>query len=69
MNALESSIEKNHFIKKISDLSGISERALEDDLKKIEQELKYEKAEIKEAGETLNKLFWDVKVLQIHSLT
>jgi DNA primase len=57
VNALESSIEKRYFIKKISDLSGIAEAALEDDLKKIEQELKYEKEEIKEAGSTQNKLY------------
>ena len=49
VNALESSIEKMYFVKKISDLSGIPQNALEDDLKKIEQELKYEKEEIKEA--------------------
>jgi DNA primase len=57
VNALESSIEKTYFIKKISDLSGIPETALEDDLKKIEQELKYEKEEIKEAGDTFHKLY------------
>jgi DNA primase len=37
VDALESSIEKMHFIKKISDISGISEDALADDLKKIAQ--------------------------------
>jgi DNA primase len=57
INALESSIEKTYFIKKISETSGISQNALEDDLKRIEQELKYEKEEIKEAGEELNKLY------------
>lgn len=54
VNALESSIEKMFFIKKISDSSGISQDALQDDLKKIEQELKYEKEEIKEAKEALS---------------
>src|ERR1035437_8198165 len=57
VNALESSIEKMHFVKKISDVSSIPQDALKDDLKKIEQELKYEKEEIKEAGEVLNKLY------------
>ncbi|HEY4503215.1 MAG TPA: DNA primase [Candidatus Paceibacterota bacterium] len=46
ISALESSIEKMHFIKKISDRSGIPESALGDDLKKVEQELKYEKTEV-----------------------
>ena len=57
VNALESSIEKAHFIKKISDLSNIPQNALQDDLKKIEQELKYEKEEIKEAGDALTKMY------------
>ncbi len=57
VNALESSIEKTYFIKKISDLSGIPEPALQDDLRKIEQELKYEKEEIKEADNAQNKLY------------
>ncbi|MBI3888463.1 DNA primase [Candidatus Nomurabacteria bacterium] len=57
VNALESSIEKAYFVKKISDLSGIKESALQDDLKNIEQEQKYEKDEIKVAGEALNKLY------------
>ena len=56
VSALDSSIEKSHFIKKISDLSNIPEKALEDDLKKIEQDSKYEKQEIKEAKELLNTL-------------
>jgi DNA primase len=57
VNALESSIEKMHFIKKISDTSGIPQNALQDDLKKIEQELKFEKEEIKEIGEAMNKMY------------
>ena len=57
VDALESSIEKTYFIKKISDLSGISQVALQDDLKKIEQEQKYEKEEIKEADSAQNKLY------------
>jgi len=57
VDALESSIEKTYFLKKISDLSGIPQNALEDDLKKVEQESKYEKVEIKEAVEASNKLY------------
>ena len=57
VNVLESSIEKKFFLKKISDLSGISQDALQEDLGKIAQEFKYEQAEIKEAGETLTKMY------------
>ncbi len=57
VDALESSIEKMHFIKRISDASGIPESALKDDLKKIEQEFKYEKEEIREATEIQDKLY------------
>ena len=57
VNALESSIEKNHFIKKISDSTGIPESALQDDLKKIEQELKYEKEEIQGVKESLTIMY------------
>lgn len=56
INALESSIEKMHFIKKISDLSGIPQTAIQDDLKTIEQESKYEKKEIIEAEKSLAKI-------------
>ena len=52
VDALSSAIEKTHFIKKISDVSGIPEVALQDDLKKVEQELKYEKQELEEAIES-----------------
>jgi DNA primase len=52
VNSIESSIEQMHFIKKISDMSSIPEQALKDDLKKIEQELKFEKNEIKEIKNT-----------------
>ena len=55
VNALESSIEKMHFIKKISDDSSIPQSALQDDLKKIEQELKYETEETKTAKENVEK--------------
>jgi len=40
VNYLVSSIEKSHFLKMISDKSGIPEQALIDDLKKVELELK-----------------------------
>jgi DNA primase len=56
VNALESSIEKTYFLKKISELSGISYNALEDDLRRIEQELKSEKSEIEEAKEVSNTI-------------
>ncbi|MFA6353762.1 MAG: DNA primase [Candidatus Paceibacterota bacterium] len=56
VNALDSSIEKMHFIKIISDKSGIPLNALQDDLQKIEKEFKYEKEEIKEAKEALSTL-------------
>ncbi len=57
VEALSSSIEKAHFIKKISDALGIPENALKDDLKKIEQEIKFEKKEIKEIKNIENKVF------------
>lgn len=57
VDALESAIEKMHFIKKISDASGIPQNALQDDLKKIEQELKYEKQEIAEVGESISQMY------------
>ena len=56
VDSLTSSIEKMHFIKKINDVSGIPISALEDDLKKIEQESKYEKKEIEEALELENEV-------------
>lgn len=56
VEALESSIEKNHFIKKISELSAIPESALEEDLKKIEQAGKREKTEIEEMEESDKKM-------------
>ncbi len=55
VDALDSSIERMHFIKKISDASGISEAALQEDLKKIEQELKFEKKEIENAKESTER--------------
>jgi DNA primase len=52
---LESSIEKSHFISLISDRTGISEKALTEDLQKIESELKYEKDETYSARESAEK--------------
>jgi DNA primase len=57
VNALESSIEKMHFIKKISEQSDIPLSAIEEDLKKVEKELKYEKEEIKEAKEAIKTVY------------
>ena len=57
VSALDSSIEKMHFIKTISDASGISESAIQDDLKNVEQELKNEKEEIKGAGKAITQMY------------
>ncbi|MES2315560.1 MAG: DNA primase [Patescibacteria group bacterium] len=56
VDALGSSIEKSHFLKKISQLSGIAEAAIADDLKKVEQEFKYEKKEIEVTAERENTM-------------
>ena len=55
VDALESSIEKSHFITLISDKSGIPESALIEDLKKVESELKSETEETKIAKENVEK--------------
>ncbi|KKQ21439.1 MAG: primase protein [Parcubacteria group bacterium GW2011_GWC1_36_9] len=55
LNNLESAIEKSHFIKLISDKSGISENALIEDLKKVESELKYDKEETEIARVNVEK--------------
>ncbi|MEK7088704.1 MAG: toprim domain-containing protein, partial [Patescibacteria group bacterium] len=55
IDALESSIEKSHFITLISNKSGISENALLEDLKKVKSELKYETEETKTAIENIEK--------------
>lgn len=57
VNSLESSIEKVHFLKKISDDSAIPEEALKEDLKKIEQDLKSEKEEIQGVKNSEDKIF------------
>ena len=55
VNDLQSAIEKSHFIKLISDKSGIAESALVEDLKKVESELKYEKEETEIAKVNVEK--------------
>ena len=55
INDLESSIEKSHFITLISNRANIPEKALIEDLKKIESELKSETEEIKIAKENIEK--------------
>lgn len=57
VDALESSIEKAHFIKKISDASGIPESALKEDLKKVEQEQKNDRQGTEEAKENESHMF------------
>lgn len=57
VESLDSAIEKMHFIKKISDASGIEEGALKDDLKKIEQVVKSENKEIKVAADSSSQMF------------
>lgn len=64
VDALESSIEKMHFIKKISDVSGIPLSALKDDLEKVEQELQYEKKEIEKTEKNLGKLYRKDNILR-----
>ncbi len=55
LNNLDSAIERSHFIKLISDRSGITEVALVEDLKKVESELKYEKEETEMAKESVKE--------------
>ena len=55
VNDLESAIEKSHFVSLISNKSGIMEKALLEDLKKVESELKYETEETKTARENVDK--------------
>ncbi len=55
VNDLQSAIEQSHFIKLISDKSGIAESALVEDLKKVESELKYEKEETETARVNVEK--------------
>ena len=55
VDAVESSIEKSHFIKIISDKSGIPENAILDDFKKVQSELKSETEDMKIARENVEK--------------
>lgn len=57
VNALNSTIEKAHFLKRISDMTSIPLSAIEDDFKAIKEELKYEKKEIEDVINKDNKLF------------
>jgi DNA primase len=57
VNAIESAIEKSYFIKKISTLTQIPESDLRDDLKKLEQESKYQKEQIKEVQKKESSIF------------
>ncbi len=55
VNDLGSSIEKSHFITLISNVSGIAEKALMEDLKKVESELKHEMEETETAKINVEK--------------
>ncbi|MEK7097631.1 MAG: hypothetical protein AAB906_02180, partial [Patescibacteria group bacterium] len=57
VDAISSSIEQMHFIKKISDASGIVENALKEDLKKVEQASKTEKNQIEIIKNTEPQIF------------
>ncbi len=57
IDSINSAIEKAHFLKLISDKTQISEVALKEDLKKVEQESKFEKKEIEEAKKEELKIF------------
>jgi DNA primase len=63
VDSLGSSIEKTHFLKKISDQSGIPMPALEEDLRHIEKELQYEKREIEEAIQASAKIYRKDRIL------
>ncbi|OGI92340.1 DNA primase [Candidatus Nomurabacteria bacterium RIFCSPLOWO2_01_FULL_46_18] len=64
VDAVESSIEKMYFVKRISEAAGIPERALEEDLRKIERDLKAEKQEITDSGESENKIYRKERILE-----
>jgi DNA primase len=57
VDALESAMEKTHFIKKISDVSSISEEALKDDLKKITNKSVNERREVEDILEKESEIF------------
>lgn len=56
VEAIPSAIEKAHFLKRISDLADIPITALQDDLRNIEKEQKYQKSEIEAVIEVSNNL-------------
>ena len=57
LSLINNPVKKSHFISMVSNKSGISENDIRERLKKIEQELKYEKEEIKEATEALKTVY------------
>ena len=57
VDILPSAIEKSHFLKKISDITSIPLQALEEDMKKIEKEQKFEKQEIQDTVKNTNNLY------------
>jgi len=52
LSLINNPVKKSHFISMVSSKSGINENDIRERLKKIEQDLKYEKEEIKEVKET-----------------
>lgn len=57
VDAIDSSIEKAHFLKKISEEANIPIEALKEDLQKVEKELRYEQKEIAQAISSPAKVF------------
>lgn len=57
VDALESSIEKAHFLKKISEEVNIPIEALKEDLQKLEKELRYEEINTKDVVKEESKIF------------
>lgn len=57
VGALESSIEKNFFLKKLSDMTGISVEAFSQDLKSMDKNIQIEKEEIKEAKKEASTMY------------
>ena len=64
VGAVESSIEKMYFVKRISEAAGIPERALEEDLRKIDRDSKAEKEEIADSSESENKVRRKERILE-----
>lgn len=57
VDAIDSSIEKAHFLKKISEEANIPIEALKEDLQKVEKELRYEQKELAQAISSPAKIF------------